>query len=100
MRKVAILVLAAGASSRMKTPKQLLKIGNQTLLELVLEKAKALTSLPVYCVLGANSTFIQNEISTENVVFISNENHSKGLSTSIVAGVNYLEKNAPFWTAC
>lgn len=96
MRKVAILVLAAGASSRMKTPKQLLKIGNQTLLELVLEKAKALTSLPVYCVLGANSTFIQNEISTENVVFISNENHSKGLSTSIVAGVNYLEKNAPF----
>ena len=54
MRKVAILVLAAGASSRMKTPKQLLKIGNQTLLELVLEKAKALTSLHVYCVLGAN----------------------------------------------
>lgn len=96
MRKVAILVLAAGASSRMQTPKQLLKIGNQTLLELVLEKAKALASLPVYCVLGANATLIQKQISTENVVFITNENHSKGLSTSIVAGINYLTKNAPF----
>lgn len=96
MRKVAILVLAAGASSRMQTPKQLLKIGDQTLLELVLEKAKALASLPIYCVLGANADLIQEEISTENVAFIINKNHSKGLSTSIVAGINYLTKNAPF----
>lgn len=96
MRKVAILILAAGASSRMQTPKQLLKIGNQTLLELVLEKAKALASLPIYCVLGANADLIQEEISTENVAFIINKNHSKGLSTSIVAGINYLTKNAPF----
>lgn len=96
MRKVAILILAAGASSRMQTPKQLLKIGDQTLLELVLEKAKALASLPIYCVLGANADLIQEEISTENVAFIINKNHSKGLSTSIVAGINYLTKNAPF----
>jgi len=32
MRNLAVLVLAAGASSRMRSPKQLLKIGDKTLL--------------------------------------------------------------------
>jgi molybdenum cofactor cytidylyltransferase len=95
MRNLAVLVLAAGASSRMQTPKQLLKIGNKTLLEVVLEKALAISSSPIYCVLGANATTIQQETTTENVVYIFNENYQEGLSSSIVSGINYLEKNLP-----
>ncbi|WP_445748931.1 nucleotidyltransferase family protein [Polaribacter sp.] len=95
MNKIAVLVLAAGKSSRMHTPKQLLKIGNQSLLDIVLAKAIQVVSTPIYCVLGANAATIQQEIATKNVVYIFNENYQEGLSTSIVSGINYLEKNHP-----
>ena len=42
MKKIAVLILAAGNSSRMKHPKQLVKIGNNFLLEMVLSKGKSL----------------------------------------------------------
>jgi molybdenum cofactor cytidylyltransferase len=92
MRNLAVLVLAAGASSRMLTPKQLLKIGDQTLLEVVLEKATAISSVNVICVLGANAELIQEHISSKKVTFIINKNYSKGLSTSIVCGITSLQK--------
>jgi molybdenum cofactor cytidylyltransferase len=95
MENVAVLVLAAGKSSRMQTPKQLLKIGNQTLLEIVLEKAISISSHTVFCVLGANALMIQQKTSSKNVVFIINENYQEGLSSSIVSGINYLEENHP-----
>jgi molybdenum cofactor cytidylyltransferase len=91
MEKLAILVLAAGKSSRMRTIKQLLKINNKTLIDIALQEAKK-TSNNVYCVLGANSELIKQEIKSKNVNFIDNKNFQKGLSTSIVEGVKYLEK--------
>ncbi|WP_435414512.1 nucleotidyltransferase family protein [Polaribacter aestuariivivens] len=90
MENIAILVLAAGKSSRMKTPKQLVKIGNNFLLETVLNKAKAICRNHVYCVLGANADLIRSEISSANIHFIYNNNYYDGLSSSIVAGINYL----------
>ncbi len=95
MKNIAVLVLAAGNSSRMQTPKQLLKIGDKTLIEHVLEKAKAISKNPIFCVLGANALLIQEKISSENVVFIINKNYKEGLSSSIVSGIDYLEKNHP-----
>ena len=61
MINLAILVLAAGESSRMKTPKQLVKIGVNFLLETVLSKAKAINVNHVYCVLGANDVLIREK---------------------------------------
>mgnify|MGYP000055972222 FL=1 len=88
MKNIAILVLAAGKSTRMKTPKQLVKIGNNFLLETVLSKAKAINKNHVYCVLGANATTIRREISSSNIHFIFNNNFDTGLSASIVSGIN------------
>lgn len=90
MKNVAVLVLAGGKSTRMKTPKQLVKIGTNFLLETVLNKAKTINRSHVYCVLGANATLIQNEISCANIHFIYNENYKNGLSASIVSGINYI----------
>ena len=61
MNSIAILVLAAGKSSRMKGIKQLLKIDNKTLLEHTLEEAKKVNSKNVFCVLGANAEKIKKE---------------------------------------
>ncbi|WP_298781967.1 nucleotidyltransferase family protein [uncultured Polaribacter sp.] len=93
MKNIAILVLAAGKSSRMKSIKQLEKINNKTLLEITLENAKKVTSSNIYCVLGANTDKIKQEISVKNIVFIFNKNYENGLSSSIISGINYLKKN-------
>ena len=92
MKNIAILVLAAGKSSRMNTIKQLEKIDSKTLLEVTLEKVKPISSDNVFCVLGANADKIKRAISIENVTFILNKNYEIGLSSSIISGINYLKK--------
>lgn len=91
MNNIAVLVLAAGKSSRMKTPKQLVKIGTNFLLETVLSKAKEINRNHVYCVLGANYPLIRREISSPNIHFIYNSNFKEGLSSSIVSGISKIE---------
>lgn len=92
MNSIAVLVLAAGKSSRMKDIKQLLKINNKTLLETALENGKKINPDNVFCVLGAHAEKIKKETSTKNITYIFNNNFEKGLSSSIVCGVNYIAK--------
>ncbi|MCL7762466.1 nucleotidyltransferase family protein [Polaribacter sp. Z014] len=92
MKNIAILVLAAGKSSRMNGIKQLEKINNRTLLELTLEKVQTISSSTIFCVLGANADKIKSETLLENVQFIENSNFEAGLSSSIIAGINYFKE--------
>ena len=94
MKKIAVLILAAGNSSRMKHPKQLVKIGNNFLLEMVLSKGKSLDVKDVYCVLGANNTAIRHEISVPNIHFLNHINYDKGLSASIAFGISQIALEA------
>jgi molybdenum cofactor cytidylyltransferase len=93
MKNIAVLVLAAGKSSRMNSIKQLEIITNKTLLDISLEKIKWILPNTVFCVLGANSDKIKQEIATKNIKFITNKNYENGLSSSIVAGIHYFKKN-------
>ncbi len=93
MENLAVLVLAAGKSSRMKNIKQLLKIKNKTLLDITLETAKNIFSAnTIFCVLGAHAKKIQQEITTKNINFVYNRNFESGLSSSIVAGIHHIKK--------
>jgi molybdenum cofactor cytidylyltransferase len=94
MKNIAVLVLAAGKSSRMNGIKQLEKINNKTLLDITLEKLKDIFFDEIYCVLGANADKIKAEITSENIQFIENPNYEKGLSSSIVSGIEYFKKEA------
>lgn len=93
MKNIAVLVLAAGKSSRMSGIKQLEKINNKTLVDIALEKIKCTIPNNIFCVLGANYDKIKQEITTENIEFINNKNFESGLSSSIVAGIQYFRKN-------
>ena len=93
MKNIAVLVLAAGKSSRMKSIKQLEKINQKTLLDITLEKIKSIFSEYIFCVLGANGDKIKQEISTKNINFIDNKNFETGLSSSIVAGIHHFKNN-------
>ncbi|CAM1363314.1 Molybdenum cofactor cytidylyltransferase [Tenacibaculum sediminilitoris] len=93
MQKTAILILAAGSASRMGKIKQLLPYKNTTLLEWAIEQAQKLTVKNVFCVLGANKDAIEKQLTTKNVEVIYNPNYKNGLSTSIVEGINFLQKH-------
>jgi len=92
MKNIAVLILAAGKSSRMNSIKQLEKINNKTLLDITLEKGKSIFPDTIFCVLGANSDKIKQGVTTQNIEFISNKNFENGLSSSIVAGIQYFRK--------
>ena len=92
MKNIAVLVLAAGKASRMNSIKQLEKIDNKTLIDISLEKIKSIIPDTIFCVLGANSETIKKGIKTENIKFIINQKFETGLSSSIVAGIQYFKK--------
>ena len=91
MANIHLLLLAAGASSRMKEPKQLLSWNNTTLIEHQLENLIE-TNCKVSVVLGAKSSEIQKVISNLTVSIYTNENWKKGMGTSIAFGVQQILK--------
>ncbi|QXP65806.1 NTP transferase domain-containing protein [Polaribacter sp. AHE13PA] len=93
MKNIAVLVLAAGKSSRMNSIKQLEKVNHKTLLEHTLEKTQRIYASTIFCVLGANADKIKSEVSTRNVQFIENTNFEDGLSSSIVSGIQHFKQN-------
>lgn len=82
-----IVVLAAGAASRMGESKQLLPYGDSTLLEYHLALAHSLNPAEVVCVLGANAATIQQKIDLGNVRTVLNPDWKSGLSSSLQAGL-------------
>jgi molybdenum cofactor cytidylyltransferase len=88
--KIAILILAAGSSTRMGVTKQLLPIGKTTLLGVIIEYALKSNANKVCCVLGSNAEVIKQSISKYNIESIFNPNYKKGLSSSIVTGIEHL----------
>ena len=88
--KIAIVVLAAGASKRMGTPKQLLPWGNVTLIEHVIQIAIQTTSKEVVVVLGANHDFLSDRIKQYPISILNNKGWESGLGSSISCAVNHL----------
>ncbi len=70
--------------------KQLLWFQNSTLLQNTISQGLVSKAKNVYCVLGANSETIKNQVTSNQVTFIDNANWKEGLSSSIVAGINYV----------
>lgn len=87
----AVIIVAAGSSSRMKRAKQLLPLGDSTLLGMVVQNAISLNAGEVVTVLGANMHQIKSSIGQFNTTIIENKDWEKGLGTSIGAGIKYLK---------
>lgn len=91
----AIIILAAGNSSRLGKPKQLLKYKEQTLLQIVTEAALNAKFHPVIVVLGAYADEIKTLHNHPEVMYIINETWQKGMSSSISAGVKKVLNDFP-----
>lgn len=93
--KIAVLVLAAGGSTRMGSPKQLLKWKGSNLVNHAISKAIKLKAKDVYLILGANAELIQHEIDSKEVITLINFEWEKGLGSSISHGVRFILKSHP-----
>lgn len=89
--KLAILILAAGASTRMGESKQLLPWKNTTLLGNAIEQALGLTETDVFVVLGSDSERIKDSIKKYPVHVINNDNWQTGMGSSISLGVEVIK---------
>jgi molybdenum cofactor cytidylyltransferase len=89
--QIAILILAAGASTRFGSPKQLLKYDGITLLRRTVETVLLSKVKSVHVVLGFESEKMQLEIANLPVDVVINPNWQHGISTSIRSGIQSLE---------
>jgi molybdenum cofactor cytidylyltransferase len=86
------LVLAAGSSRRMGSPKQLLLIDGSPLLGLVVEQANDSKLDQVVVVLGANADEIRSRVSLGRARVLLNPDHASGMASSIRAGLASLDE--------
>lgn len=82
---IGLIVLAAGASTRMGTPKQLLLFQGRSLLRSVAEAAIASRCDPIVVVLGSQADRIKLEVHTLDLHIVVNQEWAKGMGTSIAA---------------
>ncbi len=85
-----IVILAAGASSRLGQPKQLLPWHQQTLLDHSITIALASVAQQVVLVLGAGAAGIRPAIKDEKLAVIVNGQWQEGMASSIRCGLNQL----------
>ncbi len=93
--QIAIILLAAGTSSRLGQPKQLLPFGEKTLIEVMTDVALSTGSRPVVVVLGAFFDKIKPAIAHLPVTILKNENWSTGMGGTVACGMDFLMKNHP-----
>jgi molybdenum cofactor cytidylyltransferase len=93
--KIAGLLLAAGASTRMGRTKQLLPINGSTLLDIVLQQALQSDLDLVNLILGHRATEIRKTIKTKlhhpKLKITQNDNYKEGIGSSIRAGLSEVE---------
>ena len=88
---IAILILAAGESSRMGDHiKQILPWRSTNLLGFAVEQANASIANATYVVLGAHQETIMAEVPLGATQIIQNANWSDGLGSSIACGINFI----------
>jgi molybdenum cofactor cytidylyltransferase len=90
-RFVAGLVLAAGGSSRLGRPKQLLPYGGTTLLDWVLRTARACEFDQLVVALGGAAPAIREAVDLEGADVVVNEEYGTGCSSSIAAALGALD---------
>jgi molybdenum cofactor cytidylyltransferase len=85
---IAALVLAAGGSSRLGAPKQLLRWGDTTLLGHVLDALRELPFDEVFVVIGANGDEILDQVDLTGTSVIENPEWEEGMASSLRVGLD------------
>ena len=93
-RFVTGLVLAAGGSQRLGTPKQLLPYGDATLLDHVLATARECTFDQLLCVIGGSADQVRARVDLNGATVVENRDFGEGCSSSIAAALTAVDPQA------
>jgi molybdenum cofactor cytidylyltransferase len=91
VKHCAIIILAAGKSNRLGSPKQLLPYRGKSLLQHTVHQAIQ-TGLPVAVVIGANIEIVKQELKGFDVDVVENKKWNDGISASLSCGLEVSEK--------
>jgi len=94
MDEIWAIVLAAGASTRMKRQKLLLPFNGKSIIETVVENVARTVQTNIMVVLGSHRHEIQRAIGTIPAHFCVNENYLDGMLSSVICGFRALPKSA------
>ena len=84
---VPVILLAAGGSSRLGHPKQLVPIDGRTLLRRAAEEALATACGPLTVVLGASFELLQEELKGLDLELCRNDDWREGMASSLRVGL-------------
>jgi len=88
--RIGAIVLAAGASERMRYPKPLLIFGKQTAVDRVITISRAGGCDPVVVVLGSEADRVRANASLEAAIVVANDDWQSGRTGSLQAGLRAL----------
>jgi molybdenum cofactor cytidylyltransferase len=91
---VHVLVLAAGASTRLGQPKQLVSIGGRPALHIAMANAVAVAGNAVTVVIGANANVLTYLLAQSPVSSIVNRNWEEGMASSLRCGLAVVPASA------
>jgi molybdenum cofactor cytidylyltransferase len=89
-----VVVLAAGASTRFGSPKQLVRLNGRPLLHLAVSRAVEVAGQAVTVVLGANAADLAPLLRHTPAAVIVNRDWAEGMGSSVRAGVSRVPATA------
>src|SRR5215204_321243 len=84
---IGVILLAAGESSRLGRPKQLLLFNGKTFLQHSVQVANASNAQQIIVVLGAHADSVKKEIGGVDVRIVKNSEWEEGMASSIRCGI-------------
>lgn len=87
-KKLGIIIIAAGNSSRLGQAKQLVEISGTSLLQIALSNAEELSNYSV-CILGHDANRFESKLERSSCKILVNESWLLGMGSSIACGVNF-----------
>ena len=93
MYKTGIIILAAGSSTRLGKPKQLLVFQGKTLIERIILEAKKAELNPIVVITGAHSEAVSKVLENLMIDVEYNDQWQQGMGSGIVKGILKISKS-------
>ena len=95
-KSISGILLAAGLSTRMGKPKQLLPFGDNTIVETVVDNMLGAKFDEVIVVVGHRASEVQAQLGTRPITTVFNPDYREGMLTSAQAGIRALDASDAF----
>lgn len=89
---IVAVVLSAGESRRMGSPKALLPIGGRSFIEQIVFSLKKTKAGKILVVLGHNAAELQSKTAHLPVTFVINKDYAQGQLSSLITAIRHVEE--------